>query len=231
MAIAELPATILDDEELIALGGQMVSGIGRLAAGDGWFGPLAADVRMQIAAMNMSLVRDRASDLTPQIKAADAARDQAFLVLRAGLEFNQLKPEVAKRTAAENLLALIRNRDYSLQDLGLQDESVKLKALLADLAKAEAQTDLATLGLTAEVTTLDQTQKAFDALVDQRGPDHKSKKDIPSLPVVRELLRENVSVIRESLASGERRLPDTYAALADDISVHITNPAPTPSAA
>jgi hypothetical protein len=98
-----------------------------------------------------------------------------------------------------------------------------LKALLADLATAEAQADLTTLGLTAEVTTLVQTQQAFDALVEQRGPEDKAKKDIPSLPVVRELLREDVSVIRESLASGERRLPGTYAALAADLSVHITS--------
>lgn len=223
MAIVELPVTILNDAELIDLGGRMDGAIGRLLPSHPWLGPLVTDVRTQITAMNLSRGRELGSELTDDLAAADVARDQVFLEFRTGLDYFRQKPDVAKRTAAENLLALIRRRDYSLQVLGDREQSVQLKALLADLATPAAQADLTTLGLTVEVTTLQQRQQAFDTLVDQRETADTVKKQIPALLSVRALLREDVSLIRDSLASAERREPATYAALAAEISEHITS--------
>lgn len=222
MPVEILPVTILNDPELIDLGGRMAAAITRTLPNDAWFASLATDLASQIQAMNVSRARQSGSNLTDDINDADEARDQAFLAFRAGLDFLRLKPDAALQTAAENLLALVRSRGYSLQNLGDREQSMELNALLADLAGAAAAANVMTLGLTAEVDALRQAQQTFDDLVNQRAAE-ESGVDIPSLPVVRALLREDLSVARNDLAFAERRDAATFSGLAEEISEHITD--------
>ncbi len=221
MAIADLPVTILNDPELIDLGGRMAGPIQRTMPNDTWFGPLSTDIQSQIQAMNISRGRQSGSDLTDDIRNADVARDDAFLTLRAGLEFFQRKPEPLG-SGAGRLLDIIRNREYSLQNLGDSEESVELNALLSDLDTPAAQADLTTVGLTTEIDALQQAQQTFDNLIAQRAIE-ESGEEIPSLPAVRKFLREDLAVLRDDLAFAERRDPVIFGALVQEVSQHITD--------
>lgn len=221
MPVENIPVTILNDPELIDLGGRIAGAITRTLPDHVWFKPLADDLQLQIQGMNRSRARQAGSDLTDNIGDADAARDKAFLTFRAGLEYFQLKDNPAQQAAAENLLALVRTREYSLQNLGDREQSVELNALLGDLAETSAVADVTTLGLTAEVTAMTQTQQAFNDFVNQRAAE--SDDDIPSLPVVRALLREDLAVARNDLAFAERLDAASLGGLAEEISSHITD--------
>jgi hypothetical protein len=223
MAVADLPITILNDPELIDLGGHLKSAIGRHAPQHPWFGLLGADIQTQIAAVNLSSGRPTGNSFTEALAAADAARDQAYIQFRSGLEYFRQNDDPAKRTAAENLLAHVRTRDYSLQRLGDREQSVQLRALLGDLSAAAAQADLALIGLAGEVAKLRQKQADFDALVVQRELQDVQHKEIPSLPVVRDLLRQDLALTQASIAFVERLDASTFGALAAEASEHITS--------
>ncbi len=220
MAIADLPVTILNDIELIDLADRLAPSILNRLPNDTWFGPLVADMQSQVSSMNLVLGRTFGSDLTADINNADTARDDAFLTLRMGLEFLERRPEPVG-SAAARLLEIVRNRDYSLQALGDREETVQLKALLGDLDQPAAQADLMTVGLSADVEAMRQAQQTFDDLIAQRAAEEAGE-ELPLLRTVRGYLRQDLEVLRNDIASAERRDPVIWGDLATEMSQPIT---------
>ncbi|MCA9218461.1 MAG: hypothetical protein KDB27_35575 [Planctomycetales bacterium] len=171
--------------------------------------------------MNALRNRQTANELTESIREADEYRDKAYLALRTGLEFRGLSHNPSQITAAFNLLKLLRRRDYSLQNLSNRDQTVELTALLEDLQDSSAQSDLATVGLTAEAETLRQAQQGFVDLVDQRAEGEGSRQ-LPSLRSVRGLLRDDLTIAVVSLNFAERRDSESFSILVNAVSEHIT---------
>ncbi|MCA9203875.1 MAG: hypothetical protein KDA59_12545 [Planctomycetales bacterium] len=224
MAVADLPVTILSDDELIGLGGHTVSTIRRLIPDHPWFAPLVDDVERQIADMNVATGRDPASGFAENVAAADEARDAAYLELRATVEYRTVVGTAEQLNAAGRLQAMIRRREYSLHSLANQRQSVETKALLQDLSSTPVQADLTTLNLSAVVEQLRTTQSAFDSLIEQREASEEVKRtSTPSVRLARALLRDDLATIRQSLVTAQRLFAPQFDTLAGELSQHITN--------
>ena len=221
MPVAELPATILNDAELLDLARRVSAAIEASHAEHSWFGPIAEDIGAQILAINSVRNRQTGSELTEDIRQADERRDKAYLAFRTGLEFRELSDDPSVASAATDLMQLLRRRDYSMQNLSDREQTDELNALLEDLSERSPQDDLSTVGLSSEAETLRQMQQRFVELVDQRATEEASRQ-LPSLRTVRRLLREDLSATAVSLNFVERQDPGLFTSLVEAVSEHIT---------
>ena len=220
MPVVDLPVTILNDAELLDLARRVSAAIASSHAEHNWFGSIVEEVNSHIKEMNSVRNRQTGSELTDNIRIADERRDKAYLALRTGLEYRELSNDVNHATAAENLLQLLRRRDYSLHNLSDREQTVELNALLDDLSSSSAVNDLSTVGLATESEKMRLAQQAYVDLVDQRAAEQASRQ-LPSLRLVRRFLRDDLTTAVVSLNFAERRQPEEFTTLVESVSEHI----------
>lgn len=90
-----------------------------------------------------------------------------------------------------------------------------------DFSSSSAQSDLSTVGLSAEAEALRQTQQSFVDLIDQEAAEEASR-NLPPLRSVRGRLREGLTTAVVSLNFAERHDTEALTGLVDAVSEHIT---------
>lgn len=218
-----LPASILDDDESIDLGGRLSGALKNFDAAHPWFSVVAAELDENIRLMGQVRARDRASELTADIRAKDAERDELLERIERRCIFLAGEPAPAPTEAAEHVLAAMATRGLPKSSMGDSDQTVRVNELLQDFATAPLSSDITPLGLGGVVTALQQAQTDFEALIAERASEKSPPEDeqLPSTREVRQHLQEALAVVRNDLALAARRDKTTYGSVAGVVSGHV----------
>ena len=114
------------------------------------------------------------SDLTAPIEEADKNRDNTFSGVRSMLDAKKRLGTGEEQAAAERVIERV---NYHKVDLGerLEDENEKIAQVIQDLKGGSLATDVATLGLTATITLLEQQNQQVINLMMQRQSDRSTQ--------------------------------------------------------
>lgn len=108
------------------------------------------------------------SELTAKIHELDSQRDEALVGLSAHARAFTTFPDVAKSTAAKQIIAHIEKYGKNLQSKPLQEETGIIINLLQDLATAEMNQALTTIGATEWVTKMRTANESFAQMHNDR---------------------------------------------------------------
>lgn len=223
MAVADLPVTILDDNELVDLTSGCSGAVDGFAGDKAAFTEVVADARAQVTTLNAVQVRQSGSNYTELLAAADDARDKAYLRFRNKITDALLDDGPPVVAAAERIEAILRARGFSLQDEPDSDQSVLSEALFQDLDNPQSTADLTAIDATDRLATWQTRQQEYAALEAdaKKAAADKEQNKLPPIKDVRRLLRFDLALLRNTLELWERRHPDTHGALAAECSEHI----------
>lgn len=151
---------------------------------------LIARISEYFAAYDAALNRKKVNPLTIKLEGLDTQRDYRFLGLRNSAEALTFHWDEAIKEAAENIVEVIRRNGWTMHRSGYTTQSAGINALMSELAKEPAATDVATTSLGEWVTQLDNSQKAFEATSAER--EELDAKDQPILTTTRKQLNADL---------------------------------------
>lgn len=168
MPIKRFPRYAMRPAELAGMAVELDAITKKIPAG----APLLPEVQTDLSAIVVNLV-DRVGEkarniFTGPLFETDEERDTTHTGLRwliKGLCYH-LDPEVA--SAARIIYPLFEKHDTQLADLPYQEESLHLKALIADMKAPEILAQLQKLGLEQQFNKLVSVQERFDQLSEER---------------------------------------------------------------
>lgn len=112
--------------------------------------------------------RERKSEYTAKLAAADEARDRAYLALRHYLVACSYASVEGYQAAADTLLSILKRLGWSMQLASYQTESSRLGNLVAELGQEENAALLTTVQGTAWLERLMTAADAFEAIFQQK---------------------------------------------------------------
>lgn len=120
-----------------------------------------------LALMNDLLVQSQTSDQTAQLEAFDKERDDILVYLLAAIRTAKSSPISSQRDAGTSLYNLTKPY-FGTQALPNQQETAKITALYTDLTKDTPKAQIATLGLTDVLLSLNEANQRYATHIDQR---------------------------------------------------------------
>ena len=174
-----------------------------------------------ISTLQEALVAVRTNGLVKAVKAADALRDDLFIGLKDLVKAGQRRRGSTFRDAYRAIWPLIEQAGVLLYRESYAEQSGKLKALFAELDKAEYRPHLAALHAETLYAELKQAEAAF---VEQNTLrlEEDARKDFPTLE---EGKRKTVPYLRrllEAIDTLDETEPGTYTALIAKLNVITT---------
>lgn len=139
-----------------------------------------------IAKLNDLLAQSRISDNTAKLAELDHERDNIIVYIMAEIDNKQRNPIASVKTAAISLYNAT-HQYTGIQREADQQETQKINALLADLAKPENATNVTSLGLNEVVAQLKQLNDEYASITSERT-EEKTAEATDSSKVIR---REN----------------------------------------
>jgi len=112
--------------------------------------------------------KERKSEYTAKLAAADEVRDRAYLALRHYLVACSYASLEGYPAAADTLLSIFKRLGWSMQLAGYQTESSRLGNLIAELQTDENAALLTTVEATAWLERLMTAADAFEAIYQQK---------------------------------------------------------------
>lgn len=135
---------------------------------------LVTDLRIQLRPFTSSLEQVRASSKSADIAKADEQRDRDFQALKDSLRPYRNSRDEAEKAAYTSLRQLLDQHKLTAKT-NYEAQTALLTNLLAKLAGAPYQDQLATLGIDRFVTKLSASQTAFEAAFSARSQEGLTK--------------------------------------------------------
>ncbi len=135
------------------------------------------------APMDVEFLTSRSSMNTPLVAAADMRRDDSVYCISGVTRGFSFSSNPARKAAAQRILHYL-DAYGAVASLDYTAESAAISSLLADLQGVVAA-EIATLGLTTEVTELSNAQAAFKTAFDARDAENPNAGDDPTLTELR----------------------------------------------
>ena len=158
-----LPVSILSSTELFTTTKRIV-GVSKDALGDNpYVVKRCIFIEQGNSDLSKALGKTLTSDFTMLLYNMDAARDEAFIGFRdyAGAFTHSNKTE--KKIAGRLLAAIFENIGNTIYTLGYSVVTAKIKSLIQNLSKPEAQMAIETIGAAEWLEQLTTSQEAFEA--------------------------------------------------------------------
>ena len=114
------------------------------------------------------LRKERKSEYTAKLAAADEVRDRAYLALRHYLVACSYASLEGYTAAADTLLSIFKRLGWSMHSLGYQNESSRMGNLIAELQTDENTALLNTVQATAWLERMMTAADAFEAMFQQK---------------------------------------------------------------
>lgn len=133
-------------------------------------------------AFNVSFNQINKSFLTPEIKEAKELMERYFMSLYEQVKSDLKSPEPDKRTAATNLMFVLRSEGApsTVKKLRLSDKSKVMLKIIAGLSTPPMQLHIATLNTGNKYTALVNGHNHFESIFAQRSSENAVAKAIAS---------------------------------------------------
>lgn len=116
-----------------------------------------------VTELNEAFAPQKGSELTPEIAALDASRDDLFYGLKATLDaWAQYHYDAPKKQAAKKFANIIDNYGTHIGKLRYQQQTATLNGIVNDIETTDNLADLRLLGLDEWTTQLKNTNAAFN---------------------------------------------------------------------
>ncbi len=205
--------SILNTGEVSSLTTGLLATGAPIAQSDNRFRELYSNVEEINDRLTQNLKYSAKSLLTETLSKLDKNRDQGFVCLRDQLQAISISLLPAKAALAKQLYAEFDKLGTSLYRLGYQVQSSLLNALFEAFDKAEAQQQLATLGLIDDYEALKSAENTFLAARKRRVAEQTSRsvENEPATEIAEELLPELSKMVTYVQLYAELE-PETYEA-------------------
>lgn len=162
------------------------------------FAPLRAAYAALFGKENEAYIISRALEDTKAVEAADKKRDDRFLYVKQSAETARLSPDAAEQAAGEALSFLFASYADAYK-LGYTENTAQITNLIEDLRSEKYAAHVATLGLTAGVDALEESNEEFKLVFNARTGEKVDRKESVGMkqirPEVDEAYRACVEVI------------------------------------
>lgn len=139
-----------------------------------------APVQDSYNAFDKSLKRDYSNEITEQLAAADAVRDDRFIGLRMYVDAASYRGLAGWEEAASRIRKIIDRYGADLYKQGYATQSASVNNLLTDLQAEGAAADMALIEATPWADAVQAAQSGFETLFEQR----MSEEQDDVLPIV-----------------------------------------------
>jgi hypothetical protein len=145
------------------------------------------NLNLKTLAYDKAMMQIAKSDETAKITQADVLRDNAFVSIQRYLNVFEFSTNPEQALAYTSLSTLF-NKYYGLQDWNYEKQSNGMDSLISDLQNDKYNASVASIGMTAFVASLQQSNDAFKALFKGRIQE-KSGKEVFNVKELRSELK------------------------------------------
>ena len=188
--LTKLPITLLTSGELLTTADRLISAIEK---------PLTTVLKTRIdkareasGQLAKALNKDRSSDFTPKLSEADQQRDNAYRSLRYAILSASYRPDEKLKSAAVELLDILKRHHSTLYDLGYIAQSAEMKSLRSELE--QNKTTLEQAALQPLMTEMTEAMESFDSLY-QEKLDVESGTNLPLVSETRAALAKQLNLL------------------------------------
>jgi hypothetical protein len=213
MKLKDLPFSLLSADEVHTSAGRINQVVLDSGVADPYIEQVRPPLHKSMQALSTAIGSSRASVFTRRLADGDGQRDARFVGFRDYSQAFIYHPDPEKSAAASLLVRLIQNRDWSLHRLGYAVETSQLNGLLNDLQSPEARASIKTIGAETWVTDLEEAQKAFEKLY-QEKIDAESKEDYPLISEARKKVIRYLEGLLIYIDMMAELKPETYEPIA-----------------
>lgn len=177
---------------------------------------IIAELSSLLGQIQQAQNKNRASELTAQIRALDEQRGNQITSLFKGVDFYMTLTGTPMAEAAEVIDAVIEKYGIKIIHEGDKVSTVRIRTMIKELMEDDLIAATDTLSLTATVNAINTSNEKFDALYLQRATDD-AEDTTPNLVPTRKLINERAYMLVYLFNFLYESEPETYAAVAGEM--------------
>lgn len=186
------------------------------------YAKVLAELQALLETYQQAIHRERKSALTVPIREVDVLRNEQFNSFVQGVKYYLTLKGTTMGDAAEVLKVVLDKHRIGISRESDKVKTVKLRAMLADLAGEEEAAALEMLSFGGAIMSLGNSNEKFDKLTLQRAADD-AEDNTPSLLTMRKLLSETMYLLVYLVNFGDRTESEAYGAFAGELAEIISD--------
>ena len=208
----KLRTSLLLPAELAEAAAKYIQSIASEGLSDPFIDKVTTLLNKGIDQLKEALTAVRVNVLIERVAEADAIRDDSYIGFKDMVDAAKRRRSEEIQGAYQSIWPIIEKAGTLLYTEGYTQQSGKLKALFAELDKAENQAYLVTLGADSFYAELKQAEADFQQLYNDRL-DEDGKKDYPTLAEARKATIPYLNVLIDAINVLETTAPGSYTLL------------------
>lgn len=196
--ISEIKVSYILAYELNIMGSRIIDALGDTFNTYVFIKELIEATAKDLENLNGALGQSKKNKYTQSLEEADTERDDAMIGFRDNVNSFTRSRKPEKKAAANLLVKRIKERGWTLYNLGYVEQSAQMRLLVQDLQTEECQAAIAILGAGELYAEMIETNETFEEMYTQKV-DEAAKKDYPTLKDAKAMVNRHLLALVKNI--------------------------------